>query len=49
MHDGSFDRTIERNCVQRWRFLIGEYELDEPASEAVALHRTNSGELEGSS
>jgi transposase InsO family protein len=26
MRDNSFDRTIERNYVQKWRFLIGEYE-----------------------
>ncbi|MDR3449892.1 MAG: hypothetical protein P4M15_09165 [Alphaproteobacteria bacterium] len=27
MRDDSFDRTIERNYVQKWRFLIAEYEL----------------------
>jgi transposase InsO family protein len=27
MRDNSFDRTIERNYVQKWRFLIAEYEL----------------------
>ncbi|MDE2602141.1 MAG: hypothetical protein KGL62_07200, partial [Bradyrhizobium sp.] len=26
MRDNSFDRTIERNYVQKWRFLITEYE-----------------------
>lgn len=26
MRDNSFDRTIERNYLQKWRFLIGEYE-----------------------
>ena len=26
MRDNSYDRTIERNYVQKWRFLIGEYE-----------------------
>ncbi|MGH9206776.1 MAG: hypothetical protein ACRD1G_09495 [Acidimicrobiales bacterium] len=26
MRDNSFDRTIERNYVQKWRCLIGEYE-----------------------
>lgn len=26
MRDNSFDRTIERNYVQKWRFLIAEYE-----------------------
>jgi transposase InsO family protein len=26
MRDNSFDRTIERNYVQKWRFLISEYE-----------------------
>lgn len=26
MRDNSFDRTIERNYVQKWRFLILEYE-----------------------
>lgn len=26
MRDNSFDRTIERNYVQKWRFLIQEYE-----------------------
>ncbi|MCJ2140652.1 hypothetical protein, partial [Methylobacterium sp. E-066] len=25
MRDNSFDRTIERNYVQKWRFLIKEY------------------------
>ena len=24
--DNSFDRTIERNYIQKWRFLIAEYE-----------------------
>lgn len=27
MRDNSYDRTIERNYVQKWRFLISEYEL----------------------
>ena len=27
MRDNSFDRTIERNYVQKWRFLIAEYEM----------------------
>lgn len=27
MRDNSYDRTIERNYVQKWRFLIAEYEL----------------------
>lgn len=27
MRDNSFDRTIERNYIQKWRFLIPEYEL----------------------
>ena len=26
MRDNSFDRTIERNDLQKWRFLIAEYE-----------------------
>src|SRR6201993_3003637 len=26
MRDNSFDRTIERNYLQKWRFLIKEYE-----------------------
>ena len=26
MRDNSFDRTIERNYVQKWRFLMAEYE-----------------------
>src|ERR1700759_2263420 len=26
MRDNSFDRTIERNYIQKWRFLIAEYE-----------------------
>src|SRR6201991_4686603 len=26
MRDNSFDRTIERNYIQKWRFLIPEYE-----------------------
>ena len=27
MRDNSTDRTIERNYVQKWRFLIRDYEL----------------------
>lgn len=27
MRDNSSDKTVERNYVQKWRFLIGEYEL----------------------
>jgi transposase InsO family protein len=26
MRDNSFDRTVERNYIQKWRFLIAEYE-----------------------
>src|SRR6478735_9391057 len=26
MRDNSFDRTIERSYIQKWRFLIAEYE-----------------------
>jgi len=26
MRDNSYDRTVERNYVQKWRFLIPEYE-----------------------
>ena len=26
MRDNSYDRTIERNYVQKWRFLMAEYE-----------------------
>lgn len=26
MRDNSFDKTIERNYIQKWRFLIAEYE-----------------------
>src|ERR1700733_4285631 len=26
MRDNSYDRTIERNYLQKWRFLISEYE-----------------------
>jgi transposase InsO family protein len=26
MRDNSYDRTVERNYVQKWRFLIAEYE-----------------------
>lgn len=26
MRDNSFDRTIERNYIQKWRFLVAEYE-----------------------
>jgi hypothetical protein len=26
MRDNSYDRTIERNYIQKWRFLIPEYE-----------------------
>jgi transposase InsO family protein len=27
MRDNSYDRTIERNYLQKWRFMIAEYEL----------------------
>ena len=27
MRDNSNDKTLERNYIQKWRFLIGEYEL----------------------
>ena len=27
MRNNSKDRTIERNYIQKWRFLVGEYEL----------------------
>jgi transposase InsO family protein len=27
MRDNSFDKTIERNYIQKWRFLIAEYEM----------------------
>lgn len=27
MRDNSFDRTIERNYIQKWQFLMAEYEL----------------------
>ena len=36
MRDNSFDRTIERNYIQRWRFLIAEYEAVKEAAMAVA-------------
>jgi|GEM_PF-3037084 hypothetical protein len=26
MRDNSYGRTIERNYIQKWRFLIAEYE-----------------------
>jgi hypothetical protein len=26
MRDNSFDQTIERNYIQKWQFLIAEYE-----------------------
>ncbi len=35
MRDNSFDRTIERNYVQKWRFLIAEYELVKSGSSTV--------------
>ena len=27
MRNNSHDRTVERNYIQKWRFLIREYEL----------------------
>ena len=27
MRDNSYDRTVERNYIQKWRFLIREYEV----------------------
>jgi hypothetical protein len=35
MRDNSFDRTIERNYVQKWRFLIQEYEAVKAGRSAV--------------
>jgi transposase InsO family protein len=34
MRDNSFDRTIERNYLQKWRFLIAEYEAVKAGSSA---------------
>lgn len=34
MRDNSFDRTIERNYLQKWRFLIPEYEAVKAGSSA---------------
>src|ERR1700749_4001790 len=38
MRDNSFDRTIERNYIQKWRFLIAEYE-DVKAGRSDAFRR----------
>ena len=35
MRDNSFDRTIERNYVQKWRFLMKEYEDVKAGRSAV--------------
>jgi hypothetical protein len=35
MRDNSFDRTIERNYLQKWRFLIKEYEEVKAGRSAV--------------
>lgn len=38
MRDNSFDRTIERNYLQKWRFLIAEYE-DVKAGRSATFRR----------
>src|SRR5690349_1479243 len=38
MRDNTFDRTIERNYIQKWRFLIAEYE-DVKAGRSAAFKR----------
>ena len=39
MRDNSYDRTIERNYLQKWRFLIPEYE----AVQSRAIERVSAG------
>ena len=38
MRDNSYDRTIERNYLQKWRFLIPEYEAVK-AGQSEAFQR----------
>ena len=38
MRDNSYDRTIERNYVQKWRFLMAEYEAVK-AGRSAAFRR----------
>ena len=38
MRDNSYDRTIERNYLQKWRFLIPEYEAVK-AGRSAAFRR----------
>jgi transposase InsO family protein len=38
MRDNSYDRTIERNYLQKWRFLIPEYEAVK-AGRSTTFHR----------
>ena len=33
MRDNSKDRTVERNYIQKWRFLVREYELVQTARD----------------
>lgn len=40
MRDNSFDRTIERNYLQKWRFLIAEYE-EVKAGRSAAFRRVS--------
>src|ERR1700752_2735512 len=35
MRDNSYDRTIERNYLQKWRFLIPEYEAVKAGRSSV--------------
>ncbi len=42
MRDNSFDRTVERNYIQRWRFLIREYEA---VKEGRSAHFTRIGDF----
>ena len=36
MRDNSYDRTIERNYLQKWRFLIPEYEAVKAAGRSCS-------------
>jgi hypothetical protein len=42
MRDNSYDRTIERNYLQKWRFLIPEYEAAGRSETFVAACLTGS-------
>ena len=46
MRDNSKDRTVERNYIQKWRFLVREYELVKTMCE-LSLHHCHASKAWG--